>query len=316
MRMRLVLGAAFLMIIVVAGLVYWLAWQRRPDYFVVQQELNLYPFGSLEGFLRSDRDVPMPAQVNDLTEAATRASELLRSARTLRETESQLTAESQRVEREMTEVSAELEENRASRIEEFRRLEIGPLEQSRAAIVERLSGVEARLNPDENRYDPLRAVVAGIRVELAEHDLHMALKRADIADRVVREYGQFASPEDVKRWRDLDAQAAAVRDGLTNAGRDRADLRRATLDLLDELRAERVSRVGFWDFVYFSIGVSTTTTFGDIVPNHTLTRSIVTIQLLLSILIVGVFVNSLSEDLSRSKRPPNLAMESSSRGQS
>jgi hypothetical protein len=40
MRIRIVLGAAFLAIIVAAGLVYWLAWQRRPDYFVDAASLH------------------------------------------------------------------------------------------------------------------------------------------------------------------------------------------------------------------------------------------------------------------------------------
>jgi hypothetical protein len=63
---------------------------------------------------------------------------------------------------------------------------------------------------------------------------------------------------------------------------------------MEELRSERIDRVGFLDFVYFSIGVATGTTFGDIVPNHVFTRSIVAVQLLTSIIIVGFFVNSLS----------------------
>jgi hypothetical protein len=100
--------------------------------------------------------------------------------------------------------------------------------------------------------------------------------------------------------------ANAVREGLIEAGRERTELRQSAFDLMADIRGKRVGRVGFVDFLYFSIGVSTTTTFGDIIPNHTVTRFVVTLQLLASIIIVGLFVNSLSAEIATTWQPPTI----------
>ncbi|HEB0978545.1 TPA: two pore domain potassium channel family protein [Yersinia enterocolitica] len=45
--------------------------------------------------------------------------------------------------------------------------------------------------------------------------------------------------------------------------------------------------LNFLDFAFYSIGISTTTTFGDLVANSRLIRMLVCIQLLLSILVLA-----------------------------
>ncbi|HHT0525037.1 TPA: ion channel [Klebsiella michiganensis] len=55
--------------------------------------------------------------------------------------------------------------------------------------------------------------------------------------------------------------------------------------------------LNFWDFFFYSIGISTTTTFGDLVANSRLIRMLVCIQLLLSILVLAnVTQNFLSKN--------------------
>jgi hypothetical protein len=296
MRTRVVLAGAFFATILVCGLAYWGAWYARPDSFIVQQEVNLYPFGTLVGFLWDENLTNLPTQVSGLTEATARASKLIDQGRALRERESQLTAQSQEIETEMKQAYGELERNRAAAIEEFRRRELEALESKRTTLTQQLAMVEEQLNFNfnENRYDPARLVIANLRVELAEHDVQLAQKRVEVAERILKEYGQFVKPADAQRWKELDERATNVRDGLFAVMKERADLRGAAFKLMEELRVERIDRVGFLDFVYFSIGVATGTTFGDIVPNHVFTRSVVALQLLASIIIVGFFVNSLS----------------------
>ena len=299
MRNRRFLAFAFVVVIFLGALVYWGAWLRRPDMFVIHQEVNLYPFGSLEEFLWADKEAALPPQVEGLTDISSRASRLLSSASELRTREATLTAESQRLEDEMTNFSKTLEQGRAERIEEYKRGQLASLESERSLITDRLSALEARANPDASQYDPLRVVIATTRVELAEQDVRIATKRAEVADYVLKEYGQFARPDDLEKWKSINERANAVREGLIEVGGERVDLRKDAFELMADMRSQRVDRVGFLDFLYFSIGVSTTTTFGDIIPNHTATRSVVTMQLLTSILIVGLFVNSLSAEIAR-----------------
>jgi hypothetical protein len=227
--------------------------------------VNLYPFGSLEEFLWADKEVALPPQVEGLADISSRTSRLLSRASELRTREAMLTDEGRRLEKEMTEVSKTLEQGRAERIEEYKRSQLASLESERSQIADRVSALERRANPDESKYDPLRVVIATTRVELAEQDLRIATKRAEVADRIVKEYGQFARPDDLDRWQAINTRASAVREGLIEAGRQRAELRQSAFEVMADIREKRVGRVGFVDFLYFSIGVSTTTTFGDII---------------------------------------------------
>lgn len=53
----------------------------------------------------------------------------------------------------------------------------------------------------------------------------------------------------------------------------------------------------YWDFVYFSAITQTTVGYGDILPNSTLVRLVVTVQILLSMFILIVALNMASTDL-------------------
>jgi hypothetical protein len=49
------------------------------------------------------------------------------------------------------------------------------------------------------------------------------------------------------------------------------------------------------DFVYFSIVSATSTGYGDILPNNQIIRILVSFQILLSLLLFGLFLNWISK---------------------
>lgn len=293
-RTRLRLGSIYLATTLVAALLYWLAWLRSPDHFVVQQEVNLYPIASLSALLWQDLMPTLPQSTSGLAELTTEANRIIVTARALRERQAQLQTDVARLEQDLRNISQVLEQNRAKRIGEYRRTELAPLEEEKARLERQIAELEKPLTPDRNTYDPLRTVVAEARVELARLDLRIAEKRLEVATRIVRDFGQLAKPEDFERWKTVDYEATRVRGELSDTSARYAKLRGETFDLMAKWRRQREERLGLVDFLYFSLGVSTTTTFGDIIPNHTVTRAMVTVQLLISVVTVGLFVNSLS----------------------
>lgn len=71
-----------------------------------------------------------------------------------------------------------------------------------------------------------------------------------------------------------------------------SETRRKAIDALrDDIQLVR-SRVSFVDFAFFSIGISTTTTFGDLVANDYLTKLLVSIQLLTCLVIISIFLGA------------------------
>ena len=61
--------------------------------------------------------------------------------------------------------------------------------------------------------------------------------------------------------------------------------------------AYRLKHVSFWDFLYYSICVSTTVSFGDIVPNNGLARFFAVIELLACIIILGALLEKTNQHL-------------------
>ena len=73
----------------------------------------------------------------------------------------------------------------------------------------------------------------------------------------------------------------------------RRDISSRIRDLTIDFHKNRLDAVNYLDFVYYSICVSTTVSFGDIAPNNCLTRTIAIIELLLCIILVAAIVDEI-----------------------
>jgi hypothetical protein len=79
--------------------------------------------------------------------------------------------------------------------------------------------------------------------------------------------------------------------------------RSITLDKIEEYIKEFRNKLDIVDFLYFSVGISTTTTFGDIVANDRVVRAVVSFQLILSYsLLVALLIRLLQEKLTSQVR--------------
>jgi hypothetical protein len=65
---------------------------------------------------------------------------------------------------------------------------------------------------------------------------------------------------------------------------------KALIELLNSLDAN-TDIWSYWDFVYFSTITQTTVGYGDILPNSTVVRMVVCVQVLLGLLLLGIAIN-------------------------
>jgi hypothetical protein len=306
MSSRRRLAISFFALVAIDALIYWLVWIRHPDYFIVQQEVNVYPLRDLEELLWTEEITSPPVQLVGLSELSAKTVQVMDSARRIRREKTDLHDFIQHLESRVAAVTATLEEKRAKRIDEYSKRELAPLQGETQPLTTEIAQIESLIASNPDRYNSLQVMLAERRLQLAQLDYRIAKKRLEVATRTLNEYGQFAPPEEMDQWRRLEDQTQRARGRLETLDGRWRNLRQAGSELLADWRANRVGRLGIVDFFYFSVSASTTATFGDIIPNHTIVRALVSGQLLLSIVLAGLFVNSLSSELARRRQgsPP------------
>lgn len=127
-------------------------------------------------------------------------------------------------------------------------------------------------------------LLADKNVEISEVKLRIATARYDALEYVLSHAGNFNDPKLVSELNIANKIIDDTRSKLIINNKRIVEIRNKVQDLLSKRQKEDLN---FWDFIFYSIGISTTTTFGDLVANSRLIRMLVCIQLLLSILVLA-----------------------------
>ncbi|MXP53974.1 hypothetical protein FD737_12890 [Pantoea sp. Seng] len=140
----------------------------------------------------------------------------------------------------------------------------------------------------ENKHEPQREVA------IAELNLKIAIKIKEANDYAFEHRAEFNDLEVWKKIQEKDSVKNKIRKEIDDNDRKRTELQlKAESFLVNSKRPD----ITLMDFFFYSVGISTTTTFGDIMASSRGARGMVTIQLLISIFILAFattkFVNGL-----------------------
>ena len=279
----LCLGATYFAIALLFSFVYYIAWQMNTDAFIVHQEMNLRPLALWRKLSVRLRGTSTPP---GLVVGEKPLEEIFRKYSELSTNESRLAAElesiSPQLEHASSEVkrlgqlhNAELAANMAALLEKQE-------QQHRSALKEILNKLSDRLATDTNAIQDASAAAdramddaAAMRDFSADSLLSQSTKTKYLAD-----LNKAISAEASLRNRQLQ-----VTDEIRT-------VRSASRSLLETWEQQRLNRLSYFDFLYFSMGVATANTFGDLIPNDRAVRFMIVTQLILSLTLVGIFVNS------------------------
>lgn len=288
---------AWLTLTLIFSVIYWVAWMARSDSFIINKEFNLNPveqirervllsYTSIDGAVMPEHPVLQPIGLEEMTLALVELDSLTR------EINSSLTPLNIRLK------SLETESGRISRLhsqamsdnmEAYRTKELAPAEAEVKRRAEAVASMERTQGLSPNSYQKI--ILAEARVELASARLTEATKSAQVATYILDNIGTFADSYTTEAIQKLDANlqhGAAERESLMLSLRQ---LRERTSQTAASWRERRTDRLGWLDFVYFSVAVSSSTTFGDIIPNTRLVRMAALAQLLVSIFLLGYLVS-------------------------
>lgn len=151
--------------------------------------------------------------------------------------------------------------------------------------------------------DSTRMIIEGKYVEMAQLQYEYAKGNAEIQSMIGQYIGNFIPDNLSRQIRKCNEDYLEITIEIQELEQQRRDVSSRIRNLIVDFHENRCDAVGFLDFLYYSICVSTTVSFGDIAPNSGLTRVIAIIELLFCIIIVGIIANRIINS-SREKKEP------------
>ncbi len=288
-----------LSVLVFSG-VYLFLWRVYPDSFILHKEFNLTPYQELNASLWAastssrwgDAAASRPAWSQDIDEFSRSAAKLDSDARSTLALLQRHAAAQQRLEEDMRIATKIQSDVMWSNVDRYKAKTLAPEEATERTAAERLARLEQLFGPNPNPQQSVQ--IADARVATAHASYGTAVKRAEVADYVLRNLGAFSEPEARVAVASIADSLREITSRQGELDKKLGEIRAQAYEALRQWYVARQARLDWIDFVYFSVGVSTTTTFGDIVPNSRIARVAVLVQLVVSVLVVGYLVSVLT----------------------
>lgn len=137
---------------------------------------------------------------------------------------------------------------------------------------------------NKSQESQLGIMLADKNVEISKIKLRIATVEYDALEKTLSHAGDFNDPKIVSELNATNKIVDDIRSELIANNKEIIKIKNNVQNLLSKRQKEDLN---FWDFIFYSIGISTTTTFGDLLANSRLIRVLVCIQLVLSILVLA-----------------------------
>lgn len=271
----------FIAKVVVFALFYWGIFFARPDAFNFASGYNNNPLTTFveRFYVADDGEEYFLDDAQELTEGfRQRAAEVDTARRRYLAVE----AAEERAEEDYQAALDVFQESIEAEVDAYEAKHVVPIENQLAALEERIEAL-----PFGSQAAP---VLIGQTIELNEELLgHLTYI---IENRIV-----FATEEAERAFEVIKQAREDARNATSEAGGSYRQLRGDLFDHFSATRNQMLYQIGFWDFLYFSACISTTTTFGDITANLPWVRILVVLQIFAGIIIVAGFLNGLRRSM-------------------
>jgi hypothetical protein len=282
------------------ALVYWVVWLMSPDSFILHAELNLLPIENLRNFSWDGTSpVGETFSTDDLVTLSVRARTEIESYRRLSRLVPQIEKEIERLRSQDEAASKELMNAMVKEFDDYKDRILEPFKNTTSGLAATAADLRERIKStkDPAYRSHLEVEEAQVQVEIARINVRQARETVRIYDMFLSDLTRFQDPAMVKKSHALVDLLRNTETRLDQARSEQGVLRSKMHDIWVKAREARAGRLNYVDFLYFSLGVSTTVTFGDIIPNNRIVRGVAIAQILLSIFLVGTLVTGISDSL-------------------
>lgn len=274
----------YIIIVVLFATANWLIFCNDSTAFLISDQLNkhieryeyLYPDIDLTAYHRNAKD-SMPITISDFSNMIRPDLEKLQSAND--------SLKKKKAELEICVVQWDSLSHIASKMRS----------DSVKLIRERLlAGCQAKIDSMKHFMegkDSTEMIIEGKYVELAQFQYEYAKKNAEIESYFTQYIGYFipdSLSHQIRSCNEISLKLTMEIQDVEGLRRDATSrIRQSAIDF----HKNRLESVSWIDFLYYSICVSTTVSFGDIAPNNGITRFVAILELLICLIIVGYIVD-------------------------
>jgi hypothetical protein len=270
-------------------------WNISVDNFIINEELNLRPFKeAIKISWMSEINVEYPISTERLTSIQKQYLVFLNNMNQVKSKMERAEKELEMLNKDRMAIEKKHSEKWRFNTEMFEYIEISDIEREELKIVSEIDTLEKLTSSVPSEALSRHLInVANKKVDLATVRHKKAKKQYEISSYILSNISKFADPETTATIKELNKRELELFKEQNENQDKMFNLRNQLQNSINEWFESRSNMLNFIDFLYYSIGISTTTTFGDIVANGKLLRFIVSTQLVLCIIIVGAFINSL-----------------------
>ena len=143
--------------------------------------------------------------------------------------------------------------------------------------------------------DSIEMVLNRKYVELANLNYEYALKNLETQNYIIENYGFFVSRNLIEDILNENEEWVNLSDSVLRLERLRIEMASQIREMVRLYHNNRIKSVSFGDFLYYSICVSTTVSFGDIIPNKGISRFWAVFELLLCIVLVAIILDDIKK---------------------
>lgn len=143
--------------------------------------------------------------------------------------------------------------------------------------------------------DSTELLLEGKYVELANLQVAYAKKAAEVATYVVEHFSSFIPDSLLDNLGQLSDEETLLTTEIQSLENKRREVSSDIEKSIKMFHQNRRDVVGFGDFLYYSVCVSTTVSFGDIAPNDGWTRFTAILELLSCLILVGVIIDKINK---------------------
>lgn len=153
--------------------------------------------------------------------------------------------------------------------------------------------------------DTTELIIKGKYVELARLRRDYAKKNAEVYKNILEHYGSFIPDSLAIILTNLNNEDIKLSFKYEELENSRRSVSRRIKETARAFHNNRYETVTFLDFIYYSVCVSTTVSFGDIVPNSTSARLAAIIELFFCLILLGLILEKVKMIVINQKRNIN-----------